>query len=213
MAATQETVRTVSPRTAQRVMVVTNHRTLRQALCAALESRGLEVTVDTRPGREALVAAITNMPHVVLVDASSDATLALDTCRQFRKAAVNTRLVALVPRIGPEAHASRTAGFDAVVTTDTTVDDLAGFIESIGCPQRSVPLSRRGRPPARLLSNREHEVLSLAASGLTDVQMAEALYVSTKTVKNHLHNLYGKLGARSRTEAVVIAARQGLITL
>jgi len=194
-------------------MVVTNHRTLRQALCAALEAQGLQVTIDAPPGREALVAAIMTMPHVVLVDASTDAALALDTCRQFRKAAVNTRLVALVPRVGPEAHASRAAGFDGVVTTDTSVDELAGFIKSVGCPQRSVSLSRRGRPPARLLSNREHEVLSLAASGLTDVQMAEALYVSTKTVKNHLHNLYTKLGARSRTEAVVIAARQGLITL
>lgn len=194
-------------------MVVTNHRTLRQALRTALESRGVQVTVDAPPGREALVAAIVAMPHVVLVDASSDAGLALDTCRQFRKAAVNTRLVALVPRVGPEAHASRAAGFDGVVTTDASVEDLVGFIEGLGCAQRSVATNRRGRPPARLLSKREHEILSLAASGLTDVQMAEALYVSAKTVKNHLHNLYAKLGARSRTEAVVIAVRQGLISL
>ena len=63
------------------------------------------------------------------------------------------------------------------------------------------------------MSPREQEVLTLAASGLTDARVAQLMFLSTKTVKNHLHHVYTKLGARSRTEAVVIAARQGLISL
>lgn len=202
------------PAPTRRVMVITSHRTLRQALCRALAEQGVTVTTDAPHGREALVAALGAVPHVVLVDVCTDPALGIDTCRQFRKAAVNTRLIALTPRVGSEAHAVRAAGVDGVVSTDTSVEDLAAFIRHVGMPTRTTARSRHqaGRP-ARVLSNRECEVLTLAASGLTDSQVAQNLYLSVKTVKNHLHNLYTKLGARSRTEAVVIAARQGLITL
>jgi DNA-binding NarL/FixJ family response regulator len=193
-------------------MVITSHRTLRQALCRALSEHGVTVSGDAPPGREALVAALGSVPHVVLVDVSSQPSLGLETCRQFRRAAVNTRLVALTPRVGPETHAARAAGADGVVAADVSIEELAAFLMGVGTT--AMPAARRrGRPRNGTLSNREHEVLTLAASGLTDSQVAAALYVSAKTVKNHLHNLYAKLGARSRTEAVVIAARQGLITL
>jgi len=197
-------------------MVVTAHRAVREAMCRALGEHGLSVTVDAAPGREALVAALGAVPHVVLVDFASDPAAGLDTCQRFRKAAVNTRLIALAPRLGNTGHAALAAGADGVVSSDVSLDELAAFINQVATrrePQR--PRRSRTAPTRHRhgISAREHEVLSLAASGLTDAQIAHALVVSVKTVKNHLRSVYAKLGTRNRTGAVVTALRHGLITL
>jgi len=198
----------------QRVVVITAHRIVRQALCQALQDRGLDVARDATTGREGLIAALGCAPHVVLVDATSDPAAGIDTCKQIRRAALNTCLVALVPRLGNTLHAAQAAGVDGVVHSDVSLDDLSEFIAR--APRSARERARRLHPSTRSvspLSHREAEVLTLAAAGLTDAQIATTLVVSVKTAKNHLHNLYAKLGARSRTEAVVIAARQGLITI
>lgn len=197
-------------------MVVATHRTVREAMCRALREHGLTVTLDAGPGREALVAALGSVPHVVLVDVATDADAGLETCRRFRKAAVNTRLVALTPRLGNTGHAAIAAGADGVISSDVSLQDLVRFIEDVASrrdpkhPRRQRTTPTRGRGG---ISAREQEVLSLAAGGLTDAQIAVTLVLSVKTVKNHLRSAYAKLGARSRTGAVVTALRQGLITL
>ena len=68
-----------------------------------------------------------------------------------------------------------------------------------------------GRPPT--LTRREAQVLSLLCSGSTNREIAEALVISDNTVKNHVRRLYEKLQVRSRTEAVVRAARWGLVRI
>ena len=201
---------------APRVPLVARHRTLRQALCRSLVELGFDAVADAPPGREALVAAVRSVPHVVLVDVATDSAGGLETCRQFSRAALRAKVVALAPRLGVEPHAARAAGAAGVVCTDTAVEDLAEFLAIIGneaAARRAHARERAARRSAEVLSRREREVLALAASGLTDRQLASTLYLSVKTVKNHLHHIYGKLGARGRTEAVVIATRQGLITL
>ena len=67
----------------------------------------------------------------------------------------------------------------------------------------------RGRPP----SSREREVLALLAKGLTDAQIAEMLELSPATVQTHVRNAKGKLGARTRAQAVALALASGLIEL
>lgn len=211
----QPTAPTDAPqRSTRRVMVVAAHRTVREAIVRALQEQGLTVSTDAAPGREALVAALGSVPHVVLVDMGADEAAGLDTCRRFRQAAVNTRLVALTPRLGNTRHAALAAGADGVVSSDVSLHELARFIDDVAArrdpraPRRTAPTRVRGG-----LSAREHEVLSLAASGLTDAQIADSLCLSAKTVKNHLRSVYTKLGARTRTSAVVVAVRQGLLTL
>jgi DNA-binding NarL/FixJ family response regulator len=145
----------------------------------------------------------------VLVDLSTDPTAGVDTCRQLREASDVMRIVALVPRLGPAQHAARAAGASVIVTTDATVADLAHALTTAG-PQRAP----NGRTPAAgsgLLTRREQEVLELAAGGLTDGQISRTLLISHKTVKNHLHHAYAKLGANGRTDAVVLGVRHGLI--
>jgi DNA-binding NarL/FixJ family response regulator len=73
-----------------------------------------------------------------------------------------------------------------------------------------------GSPPRRRsddLSPREEEVLQLIADGLAPNEVAERLYISPRTVKNHLASAYAKLGARDRTDAVLKAVRRGIVRL
>ena len=73
------------------------------------------------------------------------------------------------------------------------------------------PADRTGPSSRSLLSDRELEVLSLVAEGLTDAEVAENLYVSPRTVGGHLRGVYRKLGVKSRTAAVKKAGELGLI--
>ena len=74
-----------------------------------------------------------------------------------------------------------------------------------------------GSPPPRRrsddLSPREEEVLQLIADGCAPNEVAERLYISPRTVKNHLASAYAKLGARDRTDAVLRAVRRGIVHL
>jgi DNA-binding CsgD family transcriptional regulator len=73
------------------------------------------------------------------------------------------------------------------------------------------PGTGQDRPPDSLLSDRELEVLSLVARGLSDAEVAENLYVSPRTVSGHLRGVYRKLGVKSRTAAVKKAGELRLI--
>jgi DNA-binding NarL/FixJ family response regulator len=73
------------------------------------------------------------------------------------------------------------------------------------------PEKKPDRPPGSVLSAREVEVLSLVAEGLSDTEVAERLYLSRRTVGNHLRGAYRKLGVKSRTAAVKKAGELGVI--
>ena len=69
------------------------------------------------------------------------------------------------------------------------------------------------RDEDRLISPREEEVLQLIAEGCSTPEVAAKLYISQKTVKNHLASIYEKLNARDRTQAVLLAVRMGIVKL
>ena len=78
---------------------------------------------------------------------------------------------------------------------------------------QQLPLGSPGRRRSDELSPREEEVLQLIADGLAPNEVAERLYISPRTVKNHLASSYAKLGARDRTDAVLRAVRRGIIRM
>jgi DNA-binding NarL/FixJ family response regulator len=82
-----------------------------------------------------------------------------------------------------------------------------------GAHVQQLPLGTPGRRRSDELSPREEEVLQLIADGLAPNEVAERLYISPRTVKNHLASAYAKLGARDRTDAVLRAVRRGIVRL
>jgi DNA-binding NarL/FixJ family response regulator len=83
-------------------------------------------------------------------------------------------------------------------------DDAAALLRSLGAPARTGPKRKT------TLTQREEEVLGLVGHGLTNAEIAERLYISTKTVEHHVGRVLAKLGLRSRTEAAAQAVRAAI---
>lgn len=92
------------------------------------------------------------------------------------------------------------------------IDDIAGGETGWLSPRIAARLAKRRTPDIPLsLSRREQEVIRLIAQGATNLHIAETLHIAADTVKNHITNIYGKLGIRRRAEAVAWAWRHGLV--
>jgi DNA-binding NarL/FixJ family response regulator len=101
---------------------------------------------------------------------------------------------------------------DAVAEALALADDLAAGTGTDSTASASSPTAEPGSRVAPIvLSPREREVLRLVADGLSDREIAEALFVGAGTVRTHLANAFGKLGVGSRTAAVAAARRRGIL--
>ena len=120
------------------------------------------------------------------------------------------------------------SGAVGYLVKDCTTDEVAGAVrlaangDTVLSPQLAESLLaevRRLNEPQhpvseeRIVSEREEEVLQLITDGGSTPEVAAKMYISQKTVKNHLASIYQKLGARDRTQAVLAAMRLGIVTL
>ena len=107
----------------------------------------------------------------------------------------------------------RAGAFDPAVVDalDAVLGELAGGPRGQR-PRRRRRAAENGGPPLPLLTPREHEVLQLAAHGLSAIEIAEDLVVSPGTIKTHFQNIYAKLGASNRASAVAMALRMGIVS-
>jgi two-component system response regulator DegU len=96
--------------------------------------------------------------------------------------------------------------------TDLSADLARSLLAELPGPGQG-PAGAEAPAPATVLSQREAEVLQMFADGCSTVEVGQRLYISAKTVKNHLASIYEKLDARDRTQAVLTAVRMGIIRL
>jgi two-component system response regulator DesR len=130
-------------------------------------------------------------------------------CKSIREASPSTRvlLISGAGRMSPAA--ARAAGASGFVSKDLDARDVVAAVRMVGLGMTMFP--RKSEQPAPLLTEREREVLDLVAAGSTNREIAEQLFLSPHTVKEHTSALYRKLGARNRAEAVQLAQRIGLL--
>jgi DNA-binding NarL/FixJ family response regulator len=116
------------------------------------------------------------------------------------------------------------AGADGYLVKDCSTDEIADTIRLVAAGEttlsRQVAVSMLAEVqalpiegPEDIVSKREEEVLQLIADGCSSIEVAERLFISQKTVKNHLASIYHKLDARDRTQAVLRAVRMGIVRL
>ncbi|HEY6102003.1 MAG TPA: response regulator transcription factor [bacterium] len=162
-------------------------------------------------------------PTAVLVDVIAPDP---DIVRRIRGAAPDWGVLVLVPAYDlPLIIEMLQAGVTGIIARDETVGNLSRALIAAGRGEVVLPpaiagkalsvLARGGPVEGGLvepLSERETEVLRLLARGSTNKDIAQTLMLSVRTVEAHLRNVYGKLGTRSRTEAVLWAVRHGYVT-
>ena len=196
-----------------KVLVVTEIRLYREGVAEALRRLDdVELAATAATGPAAVVAARRTECDVVLVDmALTDST---GTVQALLAARPQLKVVALgVPEDGPEVVAVAEAGIAGYVSREATIQDVgealrgalrgeaalsgkvaAGLLRHIARQAQS----RRSVEVPLQLTPREHEVLCLLESGLTNKEIARALDLQLSTVKNHVHNVLAKYGAAGR---------------
>jgi len=196
-----------------RTLVVSEDPLSRSGLAAVLGRREeLEVVGEASPRAAAAAAA-----EVVLWDLAGEDATALG------RVAAGLPVVALVAR-DEQAAAALAAGARGVVFRDGGEERLAAALvaASQGLVALEGSLAPWLRPPpgtgaavekGEHLTPRELEALELLAEGLSNRAIAQRLGISERTAKFHVESILGKLGAESRSEAIVLAARRGLVTL
>jgi two-component system response regulator DesR len=193
-----------------RVLVVDDHDVVHWGFRVLLGKQPwVERCLAARTGAEALELTRRFRPNVALVDLFLAGESGADLCESIRQASPRTRvlLISGAGRISP--HAARAAGASGFVSKDWEANDVASAVRMVGLGMTM--FTPRAEQPAPLLTDREREVLDLIAAGSTNREIAQRLYLSPHTVKEHTSALYRKLRARNRAEAVQRAQRVGLL--
>jgi len=210
-----------------RLLIADDHRMLREGLRRTMEEEGLEVVGEAADGEEACRLAAKLRPDVVLMDVTMPVLDGVEATRQLHEHLPEIPVVILTMHADREvlARAIR-AGAAGYLVKDCSTDEvvrtvrLAATGETALSPELAASMlaeaQRSDAPladPDPIISKREEEVLQLVADGLSTSEVAANLYISIKTVKNHLASIYEKLDSRDRTQAVLRAVRMGIIRL
>ena len=202
-----------------RVHLADDHTMFREGLESILTSRaGGDIEVVGRSstgGEDALALIEENKPDVVITQIDVDLNTAREVLFRIRQASPNSRIVVLtmfdnllylkaLSNLGLAAYIHKSSSSEDVLATIDAASRNPGGENSVVSMPRSL-LERMGEEPVGSLSERETEIVVLAARGCSNYQIAEELHLSEATVKRHLANVYQKIGVRSRSEAVRMA--------
>jgi DNA-binding NarL/FixJ family response regulator len=203
------------PIMAIRVHLADDHTMFREGLESILASRGggMEVVGESSSGGEDAVALIEeHKPDVVIAQIDADLNTAREVLLRIRSSSPDSRIVVLTMFDNLRyLRALSKMGIDAYIHKSSSSEELLATIDAASREPNgenvvvSMPrglLERMGEEPVRMLSERETEIMVLAARGLTNNRIGEELHISEATVKRHLANVYQKIGVRSRSEGV-----------
>jgi two-component system, NarL family, response regulator DegU len=204
------------------LLLVDDHHLLRQGLRRGVEEAGFAVVGEACDGAEAVRLVEELHPDLVLMDVTMPVLDGIEATRQLRARAPGTRVVILTMH-GEEETVERAlrAGAIGYLVKDCTIQQVAETLHaaagdtvlSPGLATSMLGQLQATEPAAPVLSRREEEVLQLFADGWSTIEVARRLYISPKTVKNHLASIYEKLDAGDRTQAVITAVRMGIVRL
>jgi len=209
-----------------RLLLADDHRMLRESMRRSMTDAGFEVLGEAADGEEAVRMAGELHPDVVLMDVSMPEMDGVEATRRITEAHGEVRIVMLTMHADQEVlrNALR-AGAVGYLVKDSSIEEVADAVRmaaqgdtvlSAGLAAsmlQEVRKDERKPEEERLVSRREEEVLQLIADGCSTGEVAQRLYISQKTVKNHLASIYEKLDARDRTQAVLLAVRMGIVKL
>jgi NarL family two-component system response regulator LiaR len=220
----------VELKTKTRIMLADDHPLLRQALRDVLEKQpDFEVIAEASNGEEAVKMTAEMLPDVVIMDISMPILNGLEATRQIKEDNPSVAVLVLTVHSDSEHILSiLRAGAGGYLTKSVYGDEVIHAVralvsgETVLSPAVSQQIFKyafqhSSRPKdlgtGNTLTSRELEVLHLAAKGISNKDIAQRLGLSLRTVKGYLAGLFQKLNVASRTEAVIICLRKGILTL
>ncbi len=207
------------------VLLADDEPLVRAGLRALLEQQGLPVVGEAADGAEVLPAVRRTTPDVVLMDVRMPGTDGIEATRQLLGALAEPPKVLVVTTFDNDdyVHEALLAGASGFLLKRARKEEIAHAVRTVAAGEsllfpeairRLVSARTSGGTHARAakkLTRREAEVLRLIATGLSNQDIAAALVISLETVKTHVGNIFGKLGAGNRSQAVVIAYEAGVV--
>jgi DNA-binding NarL/FixJ family response regulator len=211
-----------------RVLLVDDHDLFRTGLVNLLSEQGVHVVGEAANGENALRLVRDLAPDVVVMDLNMPGISGVDATREITTIAPRTRVLVLTISIeGTDVVDAVMAGACGYLLKDSSIQQLvlgiraAAAGESLISPQIAAKVLQLLRAQSASggkaetiqadLSDRELEVLKLIAIGKDNAEIAQELFISPKTVKNHISNILMKLQIENRIQAAVYAVRSGLV--
>jgi two-component system, NarL family, response regulator LiaR len=205
-----------------RLLIVDDHSVVREGLRAFLRLQdGIEVVGEAAGADEAITVASTSAPDVILLDLVMPQGDGIGAVRRLLEVAPGVRVLVLTSFADDaQIFAAMAAGAAGYLLKDVDPQALADGIRDVHAgrpaldPSVAARLMRRGgsqRPTHSDLTARERDVLALVVEGLANKQIAQRLGIGEKTIKTHVSRVLAKLGVEDRTQAAVLAIREGLV--
>jgi len=213
-----------------RVLIADDQALFRRGLYVVLgtEER-IEVVAEAEDGEDAIAKAEELVPDVVLMDVRMPRINGIEAARQIRDLLPSTKILMLtVSDEEDDLYEAIKAGANGYLLKEISVEEVADAIHAVVQGQSLISpsmaskllsefnsLARQAAAqeqlPAPVLTARELEVLKLVARGMSNRDVADQLFISENTVKNHVRNILEKLHLHSRMEAVMYAVRKRLL--
>src|SRR5579862_3490676 len=218
-----------------RIVVADDHPIFRDGLCKLLAlEEDFEVIAQASDGRQVLEILQQQEPDILLLDLKMPGLDGLATLQRLQAARNKTRVIVLTAsddknefvqamKLGTSGIVLKQTATELLIKSirkvhageiwldsHTTAAVIRQFVANDEAPPPAPPQAReRERSP---LSQREREIVALVAQGFKNKEMAEKMFISEQTVKNHLHNIFDKLGVSDRLELALYAIHNNLHT-
>lgn len=207
-----------------RVVIADDHNVVRKGIRELLSDEAdITVVGEARNGHEAVDLATALQPDVVVMDIAMPELSGVEATRQIRAIVPGVRVLVLTAYADdPYIYSLLDAGATGYILKTAESREIVRAVRATAAGQSAIDPAVAPRLIARItqpsskgdtLTERELDVLRLAARGLTNKQIGAELAISDRTVQNHLANIYAKLGVASRTEAVTAGLQRNLIRL
>ena len=200
-----------------RVLIAEDHVIVRDGLAAIINQEDdMGVVAEAGNGTEAVELWKTHQPDVVLMDLQMPGLSGVNAINEMRAADPNVRVIILTTFDGDEdIYRAMRAGAKAYLLKDVNRDELFQCIRAVHAGKYfllpNVAAKLAGRQSVDELTPRELDVLRLLAEGKPNKLVAADLGIGEVTVKSHVRAIFTKLNVLSRTEAIAVASRSGLI--
>lgn len=203
-----------------RIMIVDDHEVVRMGMRLLFETEDdFTVVGEASNGAEALAKVTVLDPQLILMDVRMEKMGGIEACREIKSRFPQTQILMLTSYTDDDAvTASVLAGASGYLLKHLSRAELLRSVRLVASGQTLIApavsqqaMQRLSGKPGSDLTEREREVLALVARGYTNKQIAETLYVSEKTARNHVSHILEKLGLARRSEAAVFAVEHRLV--